>query len=195
MNGYEVYKRYIALKNHFNSDTYDYFRYGGKTRASKATFLKRNDKHFFEVVSRHKDPTSYMLANIIEGGPNLWVGDIANEQQAETNYNKWLGRQQSLTYLFKQDVDRITDPLNNNLIVNGGQHPVLLQMYIHKKVSLETLIILNDLCKFFGHWNRRIEDTIVWPSIYKTCKKYRPFLEFDKNKFKQIVIDRFSDVE
>lgn len=195
MNGYEVYKCYIALKNHFNSDTYDYFRYGGKTRANKITFQRRNDKHFFDVVARHKDPMHYILANIVESGPDLWVGDIANEQMAETNYNKWLGRQQSLTYRFKQDIDGIDDPLDNNLIVKDGQHPILLQMYVHNQVSMETLIILNDLCKFFGHWNRRIEDKVIWPRIYKTCKKYRPFLEFDKNKFKQLVIDKFSDVE
>jgi hypothetical protein len=195
MNGYETYKCYIALKNHFNSDTYDYFRYHGKTRANKATFQKRNDKYFFEKVSQHKDPVKYILANIIEQGPDIWVGDIASEQQSETNYNKWLGRQQSLTYVFKQDVERITDPLNDNIIVSDSQHPPLLKLYIHKTISIETLIILNDLCKFFGHWNKSIEDTIVWPSVYKTCKKYRPFLNFDKNKFKQIVIDRFSDVE
>lgn len=195
MNGYEVYKCYIALKNHFNSDTYDYFRYGGKTRANKITFNRRNDRHFFDVVARHKDPMHYILANIIESGPDLWVGDIANEQMAETNYNKWLGRQQSLTYRFKQDIDGIDDPLDGNLIVKDGQHPILLQMYVHNQVSIETLIILNDLCKFFGHWNRRIEDKVIWPRIYKTCKKYRPFLEFDKNKFKQLVIDKFSDVE
>lgn len=195
MNGYEVYKCYIALKNHFNSDTYDYFRYSGKTRANKITFQRRNDKHFFDVVARHKDPMHYILANIVESGPDLWVGDIANEQMAETNYNKWLGRQQSLTYRFKQDIDGIDDPLDNNLIVKDGQHPILLQMYVHNQVSMETLIILNDLCKFFGHWNRRIEDKVIWPRIYKTCKKYRPFLEFDKNKFKQLVIDKFSDVE
>lgn len=195
MNGYEVYKCYVALKNHFNSDTYDYFRYQGKVRASKTTFLSRNDKHFFEVVSRHKDPMHYMLANIIESGPDLWVGDIANEQQAESNYNKWLGRQQSQTYLFKQDLEKITDPLNANLVVVDGQHPPLLQLYVHKQISLETLVILNDLCKFFGHWNKRIEDTIVWPRIHKTCKKYRPFISYDKVKLKQLVIDRFSDIE
>ena len=195
MNGYETYKCYIALKNHFNSDTYDYFRYGGKTRANKVSFERRHDKYFFEKLARHKDPVKFILANIIEQGPDVWVGDMTSEQQAETNYNKWLGIQQSLSYRFKQDLEEIEDPLNDNLIVQNGQHPVLLQMYIHNTITIETLIILNDLCKFFGHWNKRIEDTVVWPRIYKTCKKYRPFMEFDRNKFKQMTIDRFSDVE
>lgn len=195
MNGYEAYKCYLALKNHFNSDTYDYFRYGGKTRANKVSFERRNDRYFFEKLSRHKDPMHFILANIVAQGPDVWVGNITSEQQAETNYNKWLGVQQSLTYRFKQDIDAIEDPLDLNLIVTDGQHPKLLQMYIHNTISLETLIILNDLCKFFGHWNRRIEDTVVWPRIYKTCKKYRPFIDFDRNKFKQMTIDRFSDVE
>ncbi len=195
MTGYDVYKSYIALKNHFNSDTYDYFRYQGKTRANKQTFQNRNDRHFFEKLARHKDPTKYILANIVESGPDLWVGDIANEQEAETRYKKWLGRQESMTYMFKEDLNNIEDPFDQNVIVTNGQHPTLLTLYIHKKISIETLIILNDLCKFFGHWNKRIEDKVIWPSIYKTCKKYKPFIEFDKNKAKQIVIDKFSDIE
>lgn len=195
MNGYETYKCYVALKNHFNSDTYDYFRYGGKTRASKATFERRHDKYFFEKLSRHKDPVKFILANIIEQGPDIWVGELTSEQQAESNYTKWLGKQQSLSYRFKQDLENIEDPLNDNLIVKDGQHPTLLQLYVHNTITIETLVILNDLCKFFGHWNRKIEDTVVWPRIYKTCKKYRPFIDFDRNKFKQMTIDRFSDVK
>jgi hypothetical protein len=190
-----VYKCYVALKNHFNSDTYDYFRYGGKVRSNKTTFLTRNDRYFFDVVARKKDPMKFILANIIESGPDIWVGNIANEQQADVNYNQWLGRQQSLTYRFKLDLDKIEDPLNDNLIVKDGQHPMLLKHYIFGDICIETLIILNDLCKFFGHWNRKIEDTVVWPQIYKTCKKYRPFIEFDREKVKQIAIERFSDVE
>ena len=31
---FDCYKSYIALKNHFTKDSYDYLKYAGKTRAS-----------------------------------------------------------------------------------------------------------------------------------------------------------------
>lgn len=192
MTGYEAYKLYVALKNHFNSDTYDFFRYGGKTRANIKSFEIRNDKYFFAKLAKHKDTERYIVANIIEDNPNVWVGDLANEQAAEDNYKRWLARQESLTYNFQNDLDKLDPVYNANLVVEGSNHPLLLKMYIQKKVSIETLVVLDDLCGFFRHWNKKIEEDIIWPMVYKKCKKYKPFLRYDKDKLKQIVVDKFQ---
>ena len=50
--GYNAYKTYVALKNHFTSDSYDYFKYKGKARVKEETFLKRKDKFFFEKIEK-----------------------------------------------------------------------------------------------------------------------------------------------
>lgn len=194
MTGYEAYKMYVALKNHFNSDTYDYFRYGGKTRANVKSFEVRHDKYFFTKLAKRKDAEKFVLANIIEDSPNVWVGDLANEQQAEDNYRAWLMRQESLSYVFTNDLDNLSPSYNDNLVVEGSNHPLLLKLLIQKKVSLETLVILNDLCGFFRHWNKKIEEDVIWPMVYKKCKKYKPFLKFDRDKLKQIVVDKFSNI-
>ena len=192
MTGYEAYKLYVALKNHFNSDTYDFFRYGGKTRANAKSFDARHDKYFFSKLAKHKDAQRYILANIIEDNPNVWVGDLANEQNSEDNYKQWLKRQESLTYIFTNDLDKLDPDYNSNLIVEGSNHPLLLKLLIQRKISIETVIILNDMCGFFRLWNRKIEEDVIWPMMYKKCKKYRPFLHFDKDKLKQIVVDKFQ---
>ena len=194
MTGYEAYKLYVALKNHFNSDTYDFFRYGGKTRANAKSFDARHDKYFFSKLAKHKDAQRYILANIIEDNPNVWVGDLANEQNSEDNYKQWLKRQESLTYIFTNDLDKLDPDYNSNLIVEGSNHPLLLKLLIQRKISIETVIILNDMCGFFRLWNRKIEEDVIWPMMYKKCKKYRPFLHFDKDKLKQIVVDKFSNI-
>lgn len=192
MNGFQTYKMYVALKNHFTSHTYDYFRYNGKTRASIKTYEARRDKYFFEKLAKKRDVEDFILANIIEQGPTVWVGDLASEQQAEENYRGWVKRQQSITYLFTNELDKLDLPYDQNIIVVDGQHPPLLRHVIQHNISIETLIILNDLCSFTRHWNKKIEDKVIWPSLYNKCKKYRPFLKFDKEKLKQIVIDKFS---
>ena len=41
--GFDVYKTYLAIKLHFQSDSYDYYKYGGKVNAKLDTFTKRKD--------------------------------------------------------------------------------------------------------------------------------------------------------
>jgi hypothetical protein len=192
MNGYEAYKLYVALKNHFNSQTYDFFKYGGKTKAGMSSYEKRNDRHFFEILAKHKDCRNYILANIIEDNPNIWVTQIANEQQAETNYRKWKSRTEALTYNFTNDLGRMLPNYNSNLIVEQGQHPHLLKLAMSKTVSIETIAILNELCGFFKYWSRNITDDYVWPQYKMIVKKYQPFIPFDRDKMKKIVVDYFK---
>lgn len=195
MTGYEAYKLYVALKNHFNSDTYDYFRYGGKTKANAKSFEMRPDKYFFSKLAKHRNPERYILANIIEDSANVWVGELVNEQRAEQNYKQWLARQESLTYIFTNDLEMLDEDYNANFIVPSNNHPPLLKLLIQKKISIETLIILNDMCGFFRHWNKHIEETVIWPMIARKCKKYKPFLRFEKDKLKQIVVDKFAIIK
>lgn len=195
MTGYEAYRLYVALKNHFNSNTYDYFRYNGKTRANVKSFEARPDKYFFAKLAKHKDPQGYIVANIIEDSANVWVGDLVNEQRAEDNYRKWLKRQESLTYIFSNDLDKLKENYNDNLLVEKGDHPFLLKLFIKQQISIETVVVLNEFCNFFRYWNRKIEEDIIWPMINMKCKKYRPFITFNKDKFKQIVVDKFQDIK
>ena len=59
---FECYKTYVAMKQHFTKDKYDYFKYGGKSRASATSFNNRKDRYFFERMSRKKsDENSSIL--------------------------------------------------------------------------------------------------------------------------------------
>ena len=50
MTGFDCYRTYLAFKNHFTKDNFDYFKYGGKTNATTTSFNKRKDKYFFEKM-------------------------------------------------------------------------------------------------------------------------------------------------
>jgi len=193
MDALAAYKTYIALKNHFNSKTYDYFKYNGRTRASSKAFEKRSDRYFFHKLSKHSDCINYLASNFLEG--DCWVGDLVNEQSAEKNYRAWKKRIESLSYIFSNDLDKLDSDFNSNFLVNDGQHPKLLKLYLRKDISPETILILNDLLNFFKVWNRKIEDTVIWPSVFLKLKKYRPFFTVDLEKYKQLVLDKFNERE
>ena len=51
MTGFEVYKMYLALKQHFTKDNYDYQKYNGKVSASEKSFEERRDRFFFKKLA------------------------------------------------------------------------------------------------------------------------------------------------
>ena len=50
--GFAAYALWNALKLHFTSDSYDYFKYNGKTNVSKSTFSTNKSKYQFYKLSR-----------------------------------------------------------------------------------------------------------------------------------------------
>lgn len=189
-NPFEAYQTYLALKQHFTRDGYDYFRYSGKVNARLSSFESRKDKYFFYKLAKHKDLEHFLLANFIDKDVS-WVRDLLGTE-AEQIYNEWLRRQQSLSYIFKNDLDKMSDDLNENLKVYDGQHPPLLNLYMTQDICLESLIIMNDILHFFKLWNAKIEEDIIWPDIYRKCTKYKPFLRYDHTQFKKMLRERFT---
>ncbi len=189
--GFAAYKEYVAVKNHFTSPYYDIFKYNGSVKAGRKSFENRNDKFMFCKLADKKDVRGFLVANFVDDSKN-WIGDVIKNSSGDKTYVKWLARQQSLQYLFETDLGSLDEDFDNNIIVTEGQHPSLLRKALRKEVNIETVVILNSLCKFFKYWSRSIEDEIVWPTFKFKCMKYKPFVQFDQDKFKKIVVDRFK---
>jgi hypothetical protein len=190
MTPFESYKTFLAVKSHFTSDSYDYIKYNGKVNASSTSFETRKDKYQFYKLSKHKNPLQYLVANFVDGDLK-WIGDLFDDK-SEKLYADWLKRQQSLSYIFEQDLNKLLTDFDDNVIVKNGQHPYLLKQYLRREISIETIIILNDILGFFGHWNKKIEDGVLWPNIYKKLSKYKPFFHYDMFKCRKILKDKFA---
>jgi len=190
-DGFQAFKQYVAIKNHFTSPYYDYFKYNGAVKVGRPTFDKRRDKFMFSKLAKKKDIKGFLIANFVDS-KNSWVGDVISNVASDKIYLQWLGRQQSLQYIFENDLDKLSGTLEENLKVEDGQYPILLKLALRKQVSLETVIILNSFCKFFKHWSRNIEDTVIWPQFKFKCLKYKPFITFDQKTFRKIAVDKFS---
>jgi|TARA_R110000796_G_scaffold54712_1_gene127865 hypothetical protein len=189
-DAFELYTYYMAMKKHFTT-SYDYVKYGGKMRLSVDSFENRKDKFFFYKLAKRRDCKDFVLANLIQK-PNLWIGDLVNSEYANTIYTEWSKRQQAITYVFKNELEELDDDFNSNFVVEDGQYPNALKLYNTKRVSIESLIILDDLTHCFKYWDRAINDTIVYPSINKIVQNYKPFLSYDKAKMRKICLDKYS---
>lgn len=195
--GFAAFALYNAMKLHFTSDSYDYFKYNGKTNVSKDSFANRRDKYSFYKLSRKfnlDELKGYYVANFLEHN-DKWVGDMTG-QIGEDNYKKWQKRIQSLTYNFENDIVKLLDDVdspNDLLAVKSGSYPKLLQETMQENISLETLVILDDIMNFFSMWEKKIDDDIIWPNFKRTCEKYKPFLLYDKTKYTNILKQRLKE--
>jgi len=183
--GFEAYQLYTGLKLHFTTK-YDFVKYSGKTYVTKEQFMLRKDKFSFYKLSRkyNRDELfGFFIANLLVN-PKIWAGDLLSED-AESEYKLWQKIQQSLSYVFEQDLHKLFNLVNKPeelLRVVDKQYPLLYNLYMQEKVSKETLIILNELMNFIPMWVKKVEDDIIFPEFVKSCEKYKPFLNFDKPK-------------
>lgn len=193
MNPFEAFEKYIALKNHFTQKTYDFFKYNGRVKIRPEAFERRRDKYFFVKLAKNQHVVDYLLANFVDGDVNQWVGDIVQHQESEEIYKNWLSRQQSLTYRFRQDMSKLDSVFDQNIICKKNEHPKLLVLYLQKQICIETLIIMDMLTGCFKHWDKHIEEQVIWPNVKRKCLRYRPFLSIDVDKYRKITLDVFSE--
>lgn len=189
---FETYQHYLSLKNHFTNPKYDFFKYGAKTRASITSFNKRKDKYWFEKTSRKyndKEVVDFLVSNFTatDSPQNLWIGEIINS--GERNYAEWMKRQQSLTYLFKEQSKELflENELESVFDCSKG-HPPVLKMFLGGKISLETLVIYHKIFLFGNVFDKKLLDP-VWETVSLKIQKYNPFLNIDIFKFKKILRD------
>lgn len=191
MTGYEAFSLYNALKLHFSSDTYDYFKYHGKSNISIDAFEKRKDKYHFYKLSRRNDAEDYiqfLVSNFLEND-KCWAGDLLLEE-AVTYHKNRMKVIQSLSYMFTEDCKILKDKCDNpnDLLKSDGDYPILLTMALRKEIRFETLCIMNSIMGFLPMWRKKISDTIRFPDINRKIVKYTPFIQFDRDKYKQILI-------
>ena len=187
---FETYRTYLSMKSHFTNPKYDFIKYGGKSRATMTSFNKRKDKYWFEKTSRKysdQEVIDFLLSNFVNATnpQNLWIGEIINS--GERTYAEWKMRQQSLTYMFKEQSENLL--LDNDLervFSCSKGHPIVLKKYLGGEISLETLSILEKVFSFKGKFDKKLKDP-VWETVSMKLKKYLPFLNINVFHFKTIL--------
>lgn len=187
MTDFEAYRQFLALKLHFTSEHYDYFRYNGKHNATMASFEKRTDKRFFKkLVRKNINITEYYVANLVNG--KEWIS-----QFEDSVWKDWLSRSQSIEYNFINEAEKLlTSAGNFDIIFNcdEGTHPKLLKAYLAKKISLETLVILDRLVRYRRVFDREIDESYIWPKVSMLIQKYEPFVKVNIVKCRRMLIEK-----
>ncbi len=190
MSPFETYQTYLSMKSHFTNSKYDFFKYGGKSRATVTSFNKRKDKYWFEKTSRKysdEEVKDFLLANFVsaDNPQNLWIGEIINS--GERTYAEWMRRQQSLTYLFKEQSNELLSENELESLFNCTKgHPPILKKFLSGQLSLETFTIYEKIFHFSNDFDKKLLDP-VWETVSLKLKKYSPFLNIDVFNYRKIL--------
>ncbi len=201
MTGFDAYKLYVAIKQHFNTDnSYNYIQYSGKQRQiSVDSYNRRKDKFYFEAIGNKKkgDLLQFYVANFVVGD-GQWIGDMYN-QESEKVYFGWKRIVESLTYLFKEDLVSIKEFLderglvfNDLFAIKDGSHPIIFRFVEQKMIKVETYIIMDAVLNFSPAFKKRVDDEFIYPITQYKFDRYSEFMNFDKVKYGKIMKEIFT---
>lgn len=186
----DAYRTYLALKNHFTKEKYDYHKYRGKVRATNAAFYKRKDRFWFEKFARQKNDKEveeFFVSNFVHTTDpgTMWIGEMIKE--GEDRYIDWKKKIQSLSYVFKEEVTTLFDAQYLDGVFDCSKgHPPILKSYLGGNTSLETMVICDKILGYRENFDKKLNDP-VWETVSIKIKKYSPFLNIDVPNYKKIL--------
>lgn len=191
--GFNAYKTYLSVRNHFNSN-YDFFKYKGKLNVSQDSFLKRSDKYFFAKLERKYkgDQLVYFFVSNFIDSEDSWSGSLVTNQSEEVFLN-WLKRIESLKYNFQKDCKYLLNEMEiknysfNDLYDCSNSHPVILKKYMGSFVTIETIVIFDKILGLFKKFDKLLNDDIVYQKISKKAIKYSPFVSINTDEYKALM--------
>ncbi len=184
MKGYDAYRMYLAMRNHFKTKTYDFAR-NQFAKAKQETYDKRKDKYFFVKLSRkynEEELARFYLANFVQENSE-WIG--AMTANGEKNYVDYIRKLQSLSYIFKNDAQTMKDTCSSfNDLFTGRPHPTLIKLWMGGKIQLESVVIMEKMFEFCQ--NVTATDP-VWQDAKSKIIKYEPLLKTSTDKHRKVL--------
>lgn len=206
MDGFEAYKTYVAIKNHFKTRSYDYFKYDGAVKVKQSSYESRKDKYFFEKASRKfkskEEYIRYLVANTVSD-ESFWIGELFSNKCSDT-FIKWRRNMESLTYQFKNEVSILAechDKFDDLFLLKKGEHPYLYKSFKGNRISIDTCSIFNDITDFASIWEVSENADSLIIDFCRLIWQYRPFfnsfrfagrLEKNNSKYKKIILDTWE---
>jgi hypothetical protein len=189
VNGLRVYQHYLALKKHYTNDKYDVFT-SPRVPVPEGTFAKRNDRKLWDAFAarfaKAPDVMDYMVANFAYGNPSFFW----DSESGDANHAIWKGNKQKITYLFEGDLNTIrsfVEKCSGEVDVinfDGSTPPHLLNLFLGKKISLESMVILNSGLGYIDQWKGQFSTLPFFTDEIRRIDKSQRFIKFNKDHVK-----------
>lgn len=202
MTPFDAYQYHMSIKLHFKSNSYDFFKYGGRTNASTSAFEKRNDKYFFEKAAHIYDKEKYINKSLVEVIDNkqFFIKDIMSREN-ELKYLEWLGFMEGFEQRLAKELSNLKEYLMRkdlkfeDLFIHNDVYCPLMKMVFKKEVRYETIIAMQVGYKVLDQLNKVMGDDPIWNELVVNLNKYEPFiLKYmpEKMVIRNLMLDSFK---
>jgi len=187
--GYDAYCLYLAINNHFHTESYDYFKYNGKVSAKLESFMNRKDRYHFHKLARkyNGELQDFYVANL--SMQKYYVRDLL-EMECEKNYIEFKKRKQKLTYLITEEMRYLFDKYKHIdfcIGIKDGQHSNILREYLGGRIAAETLVAADRIFGIFNDYDTMMNEKFIWPKTRKRLDNLAPFLELEQRKLQTVL--------
>jgi hypothetical protein len=201
IDAYDVYLMYLGLKLHFSKPNYNYFKYGGKTRASKDAFLKRRDRYFFGKIGRNytKEEINYLfIANLVHDS-NMWIGAFF-DTEAQERYMDFRKKMESIQYTFKENAEVVVKHIKkhnlkfDDLFKRKGNNVEIVNLLNWKHIDLIFFVILDKMLGFCPHLDGDLQNDLWWEKTSLKVAKLSDFIKIeDLGVYKSLMLKALED--
>lgn len=180
-----AYETFLAVRTHFTSSSYDYFKYNGKIPVKKP--LSDSQSYIFKKLMNRYTPEQYidfLVCNLLEN-PKMWFPELM-EPECHTRYTEFAKKYESLSYTFEQECATLFEKFGvlesdvsqsfNALFDTQNDLPNLLRGYIMEIISIDTIIFMEKLFNFLSQWKKSIGDTLIFEEFYTKISNYSSFV-------------------
>lgn len=202
MDGFKAYRYYLAIKLHFTTEKFNVFENRGNVKGTREAFNARNDRYIFEKLankySEDREIIQFFVANFAYGNETaIYAG-----QEAEDNLTEWTKRKQSITQKFIDDLAIILTHIEVNKLHTASifnfidsAYPVILELFIGGKISIETLRIIDDIYPIIEKWQETNSIKYIWNQEMLRIKKLTGFVKYDRIKIDKIFNHFLQEIE
>jgi len=199
MNGYEAYCLFMAIKLHFQSESYNAFKYNFKLKScTPENYDVVKGKFYYEKLARRYQTREvlmdFLVGNFIEEPSKSWFISDFLDGAAIANYKKFQQRIESIHYIFKEDLVKIFDYVSDELDSDADSFFQSCDSWdwLFSNIRVETIVLLNGFMHFLERWEKEIDDDILFPTFYNLVMKYSPFVRKvgpEQDRLEQIMIE------
>lgn len=183
MNAIESYELYLDIQQHLHDEDFDFFEDGGKRNLKKIN----NDqmKYWFERYVKEYTTYGEMKRFILCNLKRLQFAkkpDISGfTQEGLVEYRKII---ESLSYKTKEEIGTLFNhaasenikPMEMFKIMESDKAPFILKALAEKKISIETLVLMNRVLCFWKVLENVMASNEKWSEVLKVFKKYDSLL-------------------
>lgn len=203
-DGYTAYRLFTAINLHFTNPKYDLLKYNGRIRCPRETYENRRDRKLFErLANRHsseRDLIQFIVANYAYDNRGL-VWDLNGD--SEEHYITWTKRKESISEVFREDLSKIFFHAEKNKLClrqifdidEKNEYPELLKLFLSKDITIETMVILNQLTGYIEKWHPLI---LLWHDLFLKINRLTTFVKYDIVRIQTIYntfIENIGDIE